>query len=286
MMEFHISRSARNRYQFAETLFSFSGNVVFASVAASREFAHRMNLVRDAQNHPERAVNAAEGERADLVSFSVVSSSDQAHRLNDDWQTGLLSYWGCAALVSARALRALGGYDPNIFIWANEVEFTMRLLDHGFCHLYLPDVYAIHMKERIVEFDRRRYLVNARHHGYIAGKLMRRTDAAAIVWHVAQHALIDSLLHDRMAVAAVKEVLVGFRTGLRHRDPVRPVVSATYRRNFRPFAAPRQFMRSPLERVSPKRGAETADSQRAERYAEYFSERAGFYPPGQASLQL
>jgi glycosidase len=59
MMEFHISRSARIRYQFAETLFSFSGNVVFANVAASREFAHRMNLVRDAHHHPERAVNAA-----------------------------------------------------------------------------------------------------------------------------------------------------------------------------------------------------------------------------------
>jgi glycosidase len=59
MMEFHISRAVRDRYRFAETLFSFSGNVVFANVAASREFAHRMNLVRDVQRHPERAVNAA-----------------------------------------------------------------------------------------------------------------------------------------------------------------------------------------------------------------------------------
>src|SRR5208282_714046 len=58
MMEFHISRDVRNRYQFAETLFSFTGNVVFANVAASREFAYRMNLVRDAQNHPERTVHA------------------------------------------------------------------------------------------------------------------------------------------------------------------------------------------------------------------------------------
>jgi glycosidase len=58
MMEFHISRAARNRYQFADTLFSFSGNVIFANVAASREFAYRMNLVRDVKNHPERAVNA------------------------------------------------------------------------------------------------------------------------------------------------------------------------------------------------------------------------------------
>jgi len=59
MMEFHISRAVRDRYRFAETLFSFSGNVVFANVAASREFAYRMNLVRDVKNHPERAVNAA-----------------------------------------------------------------------------------------------------------------------------------------------------------------------------------------------------------------------------------
>ena len=58
MMEFHISRIARDRYQFSETIFSFTGNVVFANVSASREFAHRMNQVRDVQKHPERAVHA------------------------------------------------------------------------------------------------------------------------------------------------------------------------------------------------------------------------------------
>ena len=43
--EFHISRSARERYQFAESLFSYNGNVVFANMAACREFAHRMNAL-------------------------------------------------------------------------------------------------------------------------------------------------------------------------------------------------------------------------------------------------
>ena len=60
MMEFHISRNARQRYQFAETLFSYTGNVVFANMAACREFAHRMNQVRDAKGHPERAVHAGQ----------------------------------------------------------------------------------------------------------------------------------------------------------------------------------------------------------------------------------
>jgi glycosidase len=58
MMEFHISRLARDRYQFAELLFSYTGNVVFANLSACRKFAHRMNQVREADNHPERTVHA------------------------------------------------------------------------------------------------------------------------------------------------------------------------------------------------------------------------------------
>lgn len=56
-MEFHIARSARRRYRFDETLFSFNGNVVFASFAACRAFAQRMNQVRDAARHPDRVVH-------------------------------------------------------------------------------------------------------------------------------------------------------------------------------------------------------------------------------------
>jgi glycosidase len=60
MMEFHISRKARERYRFAEALFSYNGNVVFASLAACREFAHRMNLVREADKNPDLAVHAGQ----------------------------------------------------------------------------------------------------------------------------------------------------------------------------------------------------------------------------------
>ncbi len=60
MMEFHVSRSARERYQFTESLFSFSGNVVFANMAGCREFAHRINSVRDAARHPGLAVHAGQ----------------------------------------------------------------------------------------------------------------------------------------------------------------------------------------------------------------------------------
>src|SRR5262247_4241673 len=55
--EFHIARAARDRYGFADRLFSLTGNVVIADLAASRDFAHRMNTVRDAEQYPERVVH-------------------------------------------------------------------------------------------------------------------------------------------------------------------------------------------------------------------------------------
>ncbi|HEX6880153.1 MAG TPA: alpha-amylase family glycosyl hydrolase [Terriglobales bacterium] len=55
--EFHVSRAARERYGFRDALFSVTGNVVFADLAAAREFAHRVNLVRDAERNPEQAMH-------------------------------------------------------------------------------------------------------------------------------------------------------------------------------------------------------------------------------------
>src|SRR2546428_472597 len=55
--EFHIAREARDRYGFADLLFSVTGNVIIADLAASRDLAHRMNAVRDATHHPQLTVN-------------------------------------------------------------------------------------------------------------------------------------------------------------------------------------------------------------------------------------
>ena len=50
--EFHVSRQARDRYQFEQALFSVTGNVVFASFHAARVFAQKMNQRRDLVRFP------------------------------------------------------------------------------------------------------------------------------------------------------------------------------------------------------------------------------------------
>ncbi|HZW02526.1 MAG TPA: alpha-amylase family glycosyl hydrolase [Anaerolineaceae bacterium] len=56
MREFHVSRLARDRYQFADSLFSLSGNVIFANFHAARSFAQKINQNRDLVSYPEDAV--------------------------------------------------------------------------------------------------------------------------------------------------------------------------------------------------------------------------------------
>ncbi len=56
LMEFHISRMARDRYQFEESLFSLIGNVIFANFRAVRMFAQKMNEKKDLVHFPEQAV--------------------------------------------------------------------------------------------------------------------------------------------------------------------------------------------------------------------------------------
>ena len=66
-MEFHISREAREYYDFDQSLFSLSGNVIFANFHAAREFAHKMNEKRDVVRYPERSVKAGQVNAMGLV---------------------------------------------------------------------------------------------------------------------------------------------------------------------------------------------------------------------------
>lgn len=59
-MEFHVSRFARDKYQFDSTLFSLEGNVIFANFHAARIFAQKINLKRNLRQFPENSIKASQ----------------------------------------------------------------------------------------------------------------------------------------------------------------------------------------------------------------------------------
>ena len=81
-MEFHVSRRARDRYQFDESLFSINGNVIFANFHAARLFAQKINDKRDLARYPEQAVMAGQinamGLIDEILHFSSTSTASSA----------------------------------------------------------------------------------------------------------------------------------------------------------------------------------------------------------------
>jgi GT2 family glycosyltransferase len=232
----------------------------------------------------QRAVAGARAEVADLVSFRVRSSEDPAYFFTDAYVTGLLSFWGCAWLIGRAALDEVGGYDPGIFIWANELDLTLRLLDAGLTHLYLPDIVAVHMKAPPTSpYLERPHVVGYANLAYVAAKLLRPLDAVRVIGRLLLIALLDTVaLSPRSLRTTFPQILVRARHGLRVRRPVRPAVSAAARENFGSYANPLRFLRGPVERVLPNRRGPTPE----ERWARFRAQRSRFYPSQRAVLKL
>ena len=65
--EFHVSRSARERYELDAPLFSLHGSLMLADLEAAQRVAHKINAKRDAARFPERAVRAGDLYAAGLI---------------------------------------------------------------------------------------------------------------------------------------------------------------------------------------------------------------------------
>jgi GT2 family glycosyltransferase len=238
------------------------------------------------------ALAAARDHEADLVSFRVVSTEDPEHVFTDAYRTGLFTFWGCAVLIRGPVLRELEGYDPEIFVWANELEFTMRFFDRGHRHLHLPEVAAHHMKpagEMDSPVRDRSYRINARHWAYIAAKLLRPRDALEALVALLARNLRDALRVDPVALAAVPDTAKGFVRGLRRRAPLQNAeLSRVYRANFESFASLWWFARSPREllRAYPRELRSSELPPRSPRIDEYFERRARYYPDHAATLDF
>ena len=231
------------------------------------------------------AVQRAEEHDADLVSFRVLSGTTPGFAFNDEYVTGLLTFWGCSAMFSRRAIETEPFYDPAIFIWANEMELTMRYLDRGFRHLFLPEVESVHMKGPKPPFNERATRVNARHYAYIATKSMRPSDAAGALVNLAGHVVFEAVSVDRRALRALGDLAGGIVMGLRRRAPVRPEVSRLYRQDTWHFSNPLATVRSPLERLRRGDPGEL-ERTRLERSRRWYDRRRALYPEQTATLKL
>ncbi|HEX9013044.1 MAG TPA: alpha-amylase, partial [Anaerolineaceae bacterium] len=123
-MEFHISRRARDRYQFDLSLFSLTGNVIFANFHAARMFTQKMNQKRDLASFPEQAVKAGQinalGLIDEILHYVVGLYRQQANPAvftqAMDWLDGQLSPQAVEAV-----LRVFAEEFPPLAVYRREI---------------------------------------------------------------------------------------------------------------------------------------------------------------------
>jgi len=124
-MEFHISRQARDRYQFDASIFQLSGNAVFANFHAARAFAQKMNTHRDLVRYPERAVKAGQINALGLID-EILHYLIQQYRLQHNPQAfGKALGWLIEKVGSDQVARTLSHFAdefPPLAVYRQEIH--------------------------------------------------------------------------------------------------------------------------------------------------------------------
>jgi glycosidase len=131
VMEFHISRKVRDLYQFEESLFSLSGNVIFPNFRAARVFTQKINEKKDLAQFPEQAVSPGQinamGLIDEILHYVVgLYRNEMNSRVMGEALNRL--YQGLGKNTIDQALRKFLDDFPPVAVYRNEIGLD-RYLD-------------------------------------------------------------------------------------------------------------------------------------------------------------
>ncbi|GAB4579632.1 MAG: alpha-amylase family glycosyl hydrolase [Anaerolineales bacterium] len=130
MYEFHVSRQARDRYQFDLAPFQFNGNVIFADFHAARVFAQKMNAQRDLVNFPEQAVRASDLNAMGLIDEMLHLTLEQYRQQHNPHLMADALRWlegEIGAEAVDRAIRQFTAEFPPVAVYRGEIDVDTYL---------------------------------------------------------------------------------------------------------------------------------------------------------------
>ena len=81
-----------------------------------------------------------------VVAFQVLLRDGRS--VTAGWPAQVPSFWGCGAAVRRSLWDRLGGYDPDFFLYLNEVDLAIRVWDAGYQVVYEPSCRAHHLVDK------------------------------------------------------------------------------------------------------------------------------------------
>lgn len=130
--EFHISKVARDRYGFADTIFSAHGRVVFASVRVAREFALKVNARRHATENIAAGSVFAAGLIDEIYHYIVAVYLEQyGSQIRNQLRDHLASALGAEALHTTLASFSRAFPSTAVYNGATSVDDELAAVTDG-----------------------------------------------------------------------------------------------------------------------------------------------------------
>lgn len=126
-MEFHISRSVRDHYQFDQKLFATDGNVIFANFLAAHTFVQKLNQNRDLLRHPEQTIRAGQINAMGLIDeiFHYVIAKYRQHNSPQVMEAALMwLYQTLGEQTVSAAIQEFTVQFPPLAVYRGEVSAT------------------------------------------------------------------------------------------------------------------------------------------------------------------
>ncbi|WP_063619573.1 glycosyltransferase family 2 protein [Paraburkholderia mimosarum] len=130
----------------------------------------------------------------------------------------LIGFMAGACVFRTEVFRALGGYEPRLFIGGEEALLSLDLLQAGYRIAYAPELEVHHRPSLARDSELRRRFV-ARNAALVAWMRLPRSEALA-----ATGSAIGSALRERHAAEDLRALWEGIRWAMQRRRPVAPRV--------------------------------------------------------------
>ena len=84
-----------------------------------------------------------ENKSVGVIAFQIKAGSEQVN-ITFNWPKEKITFWGCGAGIRSSVLKKVGYYDEHFFIYANEIDLGIRVINAGYKIYYIPDCIAYH----------------------------------------------------------------------------------------------------------------------------------------------
>ncbi len=78
-----------------------------------------------------------------ILNYQVIYTVD-GHSTTLGWPDYVMNFWGCGAAIKKELINKIGGYDPKLFLYRNELEMGIRTLVNGYKVYHCQDILAYH----------------------------------------------------------------------------------------------------------------------------------------------